>query len=148
MLQSNAVSESRATSSSVLLQYCDLLGDEKDTCSLTLFAMLANTCQKVQNGKHSVHGPARQAWREKATIYRQHALACLQRLGRTIPSNCGICHQPLQADKPTDWNDPHAAIVVNPCGHMQHILCQMAWNASRPGTVLGPSYVCAHCPAS
>lgn len=69
--------------------------------------------------------------------------ACLSvfEAGRRIRFNCGISEQPLHADNPSDWIDHHAAIVVIPCGHMQHMTCQMAWNGFRPNHV----HVCAHC---
>ena len=105
----------------LLLQYSSLLEDDKDKYSFGILGTLANTCEKHPD----TDKPCGQAWRDKAAIYRQHALSCLKRMGRTIKPTCGICCRALHAEQPTDWKDFGTAVVVYPCGHMQHMQCQL-----------------------
>ena len=70
------------------------------------------------------------SWRGQPAVCRQHAFAVLRRMGRPVPSDsstCFLCHERLDAEKPMDHLDPHTGVVINDCGHVLHILCQMTW---------------------
>ena len=83
--------------------------------------LLANVCQMCDFAME----PEGQDWREKAAIYRRHALRHAKRMGRDISSTCNYCNKALQAEKPTEFADTvRTSVVVNTCGHMQHALCQ------------------------
>ena len=120
---------------SMLLQYCAFVEDDTEHHRFDLLKSLANTCQMHRE----ILNPHNQVWREKAAVYRQHALACLKRQGRTIPSRCGVCRKTLNAEKPQNWTDPESGIIVCMCGHMQHWLCEMSWKGP-------PGQICASCP--
>lgn len=82
--------------------------------------------------------PDGQLWRDKAAIYRQHAIALLKRMGKLVPSECALCHKALHADKAMDPADHCSAVEVQQCGHMSHTVC-LARQQVNPGTI-------SHCP--
>ncbi len=95
---------------------------------LALLRSLANMCQvHPASGEHGG-----QEWHDKAAVYRQHVIAVLKRLGRSVPSKCGLCHKTLNADKATDRMTPWSALIVQQCGHILHIMCLMNWQG-KPG---------------
>ncbi len=95
---------------------------------LTVLRSLANMCQMHPGAIE----PSGQVWRDKAAIYRQHAMAQLKRMGRSVPSKCAVCHKALNADKPMDPMNPLSAVTVNDCGHVMHTMCQLTWHV-KPG---------------
>jgi len=112
------------------VQYADILGDSNDElhhryCVLTT---LANTCA-AQPGALKTRG---QVWHEKAAVYRQHAMALLERMGQPVPKDCLLCSSALYADKPTNICELSAkgGVYLNECGHILHIMCQAKSEAS------------------
>ena len=63
---------------------------------------LANMCQMHP----AVGEPDGQEWHDKAAVYRQHVIAVLKRMGRSVPTRCAICHKTLNADKAIDHANP------------------------------------------
>ena len=117
---------------SVAVQFAKLAGDDTDSLEkqFYIFRGAANLCQ--------MHPDALKArgrsWRDKAAVYRQHAFALLRRMGRPAPSDsatCFLCHEKLDAEQPMDHLDPHTGVVINECGHVLHILCQVTWGGVR-----------------
>ncbi len=124
----------------VFMQYLDEVGGYLDEVgrgpevlevledNLALLRSLANMCQvHPASGEHGG-----QEWHDKAAVYRQHVIAVLKRLGRSVPSKCGLCHKALNADKATDRMTPWSALIVQECGHILHIMCLMNWQG-KPG---------------
>lgn len=91
---------------------------------------LANMCQ-MQRAAIEQNATGQQ-WRNKAAIYRQHAMALLKRMGGSVPSKCTICHKALHADKAMDPMNPLTAVLVQECGHIFHTVCQLTWRG-KPG---------------
>ena len=53
----------------------------------------------------------------------------LQRMGRSVPSKCAVCHKALHADhdKAMDPMNLLTAVLVHECGHIFHIMCLLTW---------------------
>jgi len=81
------------------MQYIDTAGRDVDVLEdvLAVLRSLANMCQMHP----AVGEPAGQEWHDKAAVYRQHVIAVLKRMGRSVPARCALCHKALNADKAT-----------------------------------------------
>ncbi len=84
-----------------------------------------------------------QVWRDKAAVYRQHAMALLERMGQPVPRDCLLCSTALHADKPTNIRKLSAkgGAYLNNCGHVLHIMCQGKSEAS--GALGNSCSICA-----
>lgn len=83
-----------------------------------IISTLANVCQ-MSDLVCELEG---QEWRDKAAIYRQHAVKLARRMGWKVPLTCGYCNKPTNYKEATDVSMTH--IVLNSCGHMHHAMCQ------------------------
>ncbi|DBA85046.1 TPA: hypothetical protein ACH3X2_005778 [Trebouxia sp. C0005] len=123
------------------LVYADILGDSKVELHhrYSVLQLLVRTCDR-QPGALKGKG---QVWREKAAVYRQHAMAVLERMGQPVPKDCLLCNTALHADKPVKIRklSMKSHVYLNDCGHILHLMCQAKSKASGP---LGTSCpVCA-----
>ena len=80
---------------------------------------LATSCQMHQEALT----PSGKVWRDKAAIYRQHAIACWKHMGCPAPSKCVVCKAAARADKAMDPMDPMSAVVFAQCGNLAHVMC-------------------------
>lgn len=112
------------------LLYLDEAGHDIEVLEdkLSMLRSLANLCQ-VHPASGELGG---QEWHDKAAVYRQHAIAVLKRMGRSVAAKCAVCHKALNADKASDRMTPWSAVIVQECGHILHIMCLMTWQG-KPG---------------
>lgn len=91
--------------------------------------LLANKCETDLDALKSPRG---QVWRDKAAVYRQHAMAVLERMGQPVPKDCLLCSSALHTDKPTNICELSAkgGVYLNECGHILHMMCQAKSEAS------------------
>ena len=106
-----------------VVQYLELSPDEPSQwpARWLLLSRLANVCQLSELAGE----PEGQEWRDKAAVYRQHAVKLARRMGWKVPVTCGYCKKSTNYKEVTDLTNYHSTqIVLNRCGHSHHSLCQ------------------------
>ena len=103
-----------------VVQYLDLLPDDEPDhwpSRWLIISRLANICQLSE----LAWKPEGWEWRDKAAVYRQHAVKLARRMGWEIPKLCGYCSKPTNLEAATDHS---THVSLNLCGHLHHFSCQ------------------------